>query len=273
MGVKIKTRLILTVMVCLLCSVGFAQKTDPVEELSNRVKILEGQKENLVKQYELLKEKFNNETESLNIKFLDQKRKLEDDYNYLKVLLWIFGPLTVIGIFTMAITMLISYFKLRKKLEKIAEDKIQKKFDQFFDEKKNQIKAMIDKQDEEFQLKKEKRILVLSPNGSNNSFLKRFFAGEGFDKIEFALPEKILSINLNSFHVVLLANEDDKFGKNLIPVIVTSSKEVVFIYFGPVCDDSLAIKNEKNVAFANYRAQLYGNLINALRYQKYLKES
>jgi hypothetical protein len=275
MGVKMKTYFIAVVLMAFLCSfvtAALTQKKDPIEELNNRVNILEGQKENLDKQAELLKEKFENEVVSLNNKFIEQKRKLEDDYNYLTVLLWVFGLLTVIGIFTMAISMLISYFKIRKKIEGIAEEKIQKKFDSFFQEKKDQLDELINKQNEEFQLKKEKRILVLTPDGPDNLFLNKFFKGERFDKdkVKFDTPLNAANLNLNDFHVVLLDNEDDKFGKGLIPGIVIGSKEVVFVYFGPPNDESKAIQKEKNVAFANYRAQLYGNLINAMRYQKYL---
>ncbi|MDQ1352758.1 MAG: hypothetical protein QG657_3064 [Acidobacteriota bacterium] len=268
MGVKMKAMLILTVMVCLLCAAGFAQKKDPVEELAKRVESLEREKDfwknNLAEQKGIIKEQFEIKSKNLDNQFTKLENDLKDDNSYLKILLWIFGSVTGVGL-------IFSFFKLRKQVEKIAEEKIREKFDQIFEEKKILIKAMIDKQDEEFQFKKEKKILVFTPGGSNN-FLERFFDGEGFNKVEFAPPENFLKTDLEAFNLVLLDNEEGKFMKGLIPVIVRDSQEVVFVYFGPPTDDSRALQNEKNIAFANYGAQLYGNLINALRYQKYLKD-
>ena len=66
MSVKIKTSFILTVMICFLYSAGFAQKKETMEELSNRVKILESQKENLEKQGEYLKKEFENQAKELH---------------------------------------------------------------------------------------------------------------------------------------------------------------------------------------------------------------
>jgi hypothetical protein len=271
MGAKMKTNLsviLLAGILCFMAAAAPAQKKDPIEELNNRVKILEGQKENLDKQAELLKDKFENEVVSLNNKFIEQKRKLEDDYNYLSVLLWVFGTLTVIGIFTMAITMLISYFKVRKKIEGIAEEKIRDKFDQIFKEKKNQIDTMIEKQNEELQLKKEKSILIISQNPKEDPFIERFFKEMGFRHYRHESLNHVK--NPDKYDLLFFNNEKQAIDHtDLLAIIAKMKPDALCFYFGPDRFDSKEFKDRVN--FANSRVQLYGNLINSLRYQTLLK--
>ncbi len=271
MGVKMKTNLSAVVLMAFLCSfatAALAQKKDPIEELANRVKILEGQKENLDKQAELLKEKFDNEAVNLNNKFVEQKRKFEDDYNFLGVLLWVFGPLTIIGIFTIAITMLISYFKIRKKIEKIAEEKIREKFDQIFKEKKTQIEEMIEKQNEELQLKKEKSILVISQNPKEDPFMERFFRYMGFFNVRYEPLSQVK--DPGKYDLLLFNNEKQNIPHpDILNIMAKTRADILCFYFGPDRFDGKEFKDRVN--FANSRVQLYGNLINSLRYQSLLK--
>jgi hypothetical protein len=235
------------------------QNKETLDDVSQRVKILEGQKENL-------DVRFKNKSDALDLKFEKLEKKLKDDYNHLEILLKIFGPITVLG-FVIAIISV--YIKLKKWVLKVAYKKINEKFDSLLDEKKNSIIEIIENHDIETQLRKTKKILVLTPDGADDSLLKKYFEIMGFKLRDFRTLED--PPNLREYHLVLLNNEDNKFKKNVIYDMVTNTKNVMFFYFGAPSEDSGRIRNEKNVAFANYGAQLYGNLINALRYQQLLQ--
>jgi hypothetical protein len=99
--------------------------------------------------------------------------------------------------------------------------------------------------------------------------MKNFFKTMGFKEPEFRSPDELP--NLKQYHLILFNNEDEKFEEGIIPGLVQKTTGPLFFYFGPTTKDSIEIRNEKNVAFANYGAQLYGNLINALRFQALLK--
>ena len=290
MELKKKERLksILWVWLIFLCisSTAYAQqgKDQTLKALSQRVTILEGQKQDLKEhikdKIKVVEDDFKNKANILDTKCLKSKtemennyakfkRKMEDDYNFLKILLWIFGTITVIGVITIAVTTLLSYFKLKKRILEIADEKVKKKFDSILEEKESKIIEIIDRHDKELRLKKNSNILVLTPTGSDDSSMKIFFEKMEFKKPDFQSPDDLP--NLNKYHLVLFNNEDEKFKEGIIPNLVKKTIDVLFFYLGLRTKDSIDIQNEKNAAFANYGAQLYGNLINALRYQALLK--
>ena len=241
-------------------------KNETLTDLSQRVKILEGQKDDLKElindKLKIVEDDFKNKSNSLDTEFQKFKNKMEHDYNSLEILTWIFGPLIVI-------TLIILYIRLLKRAEQIAEQKIKEKFDSLIEKKESRIIDIIKRHDKELQLKKHSNILVLTPAGSDDSSLEKFFEKMEFKTPDFKSPDQLP--NLKKYHLVLFNNENEKFKEGIIPGLVKKSKGILFFYFGPPKKDSRDIQNEKNVAFANYGAQLYGNLINALRYQAVLK--
>jgi hypothetical protein len=273
MGLKKRERLnsILVMWFIFICpsfTVSAQQEKDKtIEDLSRRVRILERQKEDLKEhindKLKIAEDDFKNKSTSLNTEFLKFKAEMEHDYNYMEILVWIFGPIIVI-------TVVISYLKLLKRAEQFAEEKIKKKFDSLLEDKESRIIDIIKRHDKELQLKKHNNILVLTPAGSDDSSMKKFFKKMEFKEPDFQSPGDLP--NLKKYHLVLFNNEQEKFEEGIIPNLVRKSKGILFFYFGPPTKDSREIQNEKNVAFANYGAQLYGNLINSLRFQALLKK-
>jgi len=268
MGVKLKAKffiIFLLLFLCLSIIPTIAQKNDSLEELHKRVESLERErdfwKNNYNDQKERIKEQFDLKSKSLDNKFIELKNKLKDDYNYLKILLLIFGPVTVLGIIFTA-------YKMWKRVEEIAEEKIREKFDKIFNEKKNQFEKMIENQNEEFQLKEKKSILIISKNEEDESFIEDFFKKMGFKKVEHQSLSKVNK--LEKYDLLFLNNEQKNIDSTDILKLKDKTKSnTLFFYFGPNYIDREEFEHRIN--FSNSRVQLYGNLINSLRYQSLLK--
>jgi hypothetical protein len=261
--------LALSIWFGITCSMAAAQpeKNQMLSDLSQRVKTLEAQKTDLKElindKLKIARDDFKNKSNMMDTRQLQFQtevedkqarftRRIEDDYHFLKILTWIFGPLIVI-------TLIFLYLKLVKRIGQLAEEKIKEKFDSLLEER----------HDKELQLKKQSKILVVTPTRSDESLMRRFFKTMAFKEPDFRSPYELQ--NLEHYNLILFNNEDETFDEGVIPGIVKKTAGPLFFYFGPSTRDSIEIRNEKNVAFANYGAQLYGNLLNALRYQALLK--
>jgi len=260
MGVKLKAKFFiyfLSLFLCLSIIPTIAQKNDSLEELNNRVKILEGQKENLDKQSELLQDKFDIETKDFST--IAKEIKVDQKINN-----WI---VYLIGFF--GIGSLISFWGLVKKhIEKKVKEKAEKLINEVYKEKEREILEMAKKQNEEFQLKEKKSILIISKNKDEEPFMEKFF-----NDMEFSTPEhqSLREVNnLKKFDLILFNNEKQEIDHSDILNIITKTKfDTLCFYFGSDRFDGKEFKDRVN--FANSRVQLYGNLINSLRYQSLLK--
>jgi len=217
-----------SLLILILVSVSCSQDGNPSKAISERVKALEGQNEIFKEKINLLSEKINNDFEvksnNLDLKTSQIENKLTNEYNYLKFFTLIFGTLTIGGL-------IISVFAFYRKFYKVASQKIEEKFETFFNENKEKIIRLIELQDEELQLKKNKSILVLSGADSDDSFMKSFFEEMGFKKIVFEQiqhAEDMIDVDL-----ILFNNEDSKMDGNLIlDCALKSSKNTICFYFG-----------------------------------------
>jgi hypothetical protein len=257
MGVKMKSGFIFILLVCFLCAAGYAQKKDPVEELANRVKILEGQKENLDKQGDLLHKKFEAKAKDLDLKI--EEIRLEQKKNN-----WIFPVL----LFIIPFIGVGGFLGLKKYINKKAREEADKIINNVFPEKEKEFLELAKKQTEEFQLKKDKSILVISNNQNEDPFIERFFSKMGFANVHYETLKKVK--NANKYDLLLFNNEKQTSDHaDLLAVIAKTKPDVFCFYFGPDRFDGKEFKDRVN--FANSRVQLYGNLINSLRYQSLLK--
>lgn len=255
MSIKNLSVIFLIIIVFFIYSFTYAEKEETLADISKRVDVLEGQRDNL-------RDHIKNKSESLDLQFSKLETQLKSDYDYLKLISLIFGSITIIIIFGL-------FIKLRKRIPEIAEEKINKKFDRLLDEKKSRIINIIEKYNEEIQLKKEKFILVLSPADADDSFMKKFFPGMGFLQYDFKSVDTY--IDTGKADLILLNNsEKKKFDDELLTQYISKTRpDTICFYFGPHLGDRIKLKN--NTTSGNIRAQLYGNLVDALRYQKLLK--
>jgi len=246
---------------------GYGQQKDIVKDVTERVKILEGQKDNLNKLAELLKNDFEAKKKQLDTKFILKAEELtliaEEIKRKQKLNNWIIGFLAFIG----AGSIVGFFLWIKKFVGKKAKEYAEKLIEEALQKEKQNILESAKRQGEEFQLKEKKSILVVSLNDDSSPFMKDFFQEMGFSHVSYENIDK--TTKLNSSDMVLFNNEAEnlKHG-DILNIIKETKKEIICFYFGPDRFDSGEFKNK--VSFANARVQLYGNLINALRYQALL---
>ncbi len=245
---------ILIMLVIISGTLSFGQKNEKAVlskqdsvELYNRIEKTE-------KFQELVKE-------DVDIKVRQIEQKLDSDYEYMKWIGIIGGSFTVIGLGWAIISIII-------KLKKIGIAKSEEIIEKKFHEEKDKILKLVENQTEENQFKQNKRILILSHSETEDIFLKKFFKELGFLKANFKKIDGF--VELENHDVLFFNNENGKFEQGLIEQLIENSdKNTVFFYFG-----SIRIKDfgtESRVVATNYKTQIYGNLINALKYQKILQ--
>lgn len=166
-------------------------------------------------------------------------------------------------------------------------------------------KEMVDRYylpDEE-RFKREKKLLVLTKEGGDSGFMRQLLQDTGFlaaatipDNVKELDEETLFKIlDGNKYDLILLNNEKSPFTNKEIQVChdQTAGYTTIFSFGNPAPDEELKQdekdrKQEKReskhgqlskvlvtssrVSSANFKSQLYGNLINALKYQQYLRQ-
>lgn len=165
------------------------------------------------------------------------------------------------------------FFKLRE----YAEKKSKETLDNAFNKKADEINQLILQQNEEYQLKTKKKILVVTPEYSCNEFLKLFFNKMGFNSDNIQYEPMLEKIPVGNFDLIIfndesVVNKCDNNSKNEIEIEKYLQKyplKTIRLYFGPkrLYTGNEYEKDRIITSFVNTRLQLYGNLMNALRYQ------
>jgi hypothetical protein len=141
-------------------------------------------------------------------------------------------------------------------------------FEKLFKARDHAIREIIKSEDEANRLKLSKSIQVLSLPGASEEFLNDFFLKTGFLNVSSGTFD---SNNIIGNKDLILFNNDDKNTqippKDVGEYIKKLPRTTIGFYFGEGRVDGVG----SNFASANIRFQLYGNLINALRYQAVLK--
>ena len=99
--------------------------------------------------------------------------------------------------------------------------------------------------------------------------MKKIFPGMGFSRYDFRSVDTYT--DPGKVDLVLLNNSGEKkFNDEVISRYISKTGPyTICFYFGPHLGDK--IKFNDNTTSGNIRAQLYGNLVDALRYRKLLK--
>jgi hypothetical protein len=268
MEAKQLLRIILILLLGFLCVTGYAQKKETVEELSKRIedysktiKDLENKLKTIIEGYDAqlraIKKKI--QIAELNEGVKSAKEGIKDTRT---LLYWIFG--IIVGAFVGLYTYFVNkYHKSRMR----AEMEIREKIAHYFDTEERNLIQMVEEADLN-SLKNKSSILVLSPVNSDVTFFRKFFINTRFTNVDYQYIDNIS--NLNKANLVLFNNDDGKFDHKEILEIIKKTRENVFcFYFGQGRFESGEYKDR--VSFANTKLQLYGNLINALRYQEFMK--
>lgn len=216
---------------------------------------------------------FVNYKENLNNKIKNNETRQKNDYDRLvldvrnqNTIIIIVG--SIIIIFGVGF-----FFKLRE----YAEKKSKETLDNAFNKKADEINQLILQQNEEYQLKTKKKILVVTPEYSCNEFLKLFFNKMGFNSDNIQYEPMLEKIPVGNFDLIIfndesVVNKCDNNSKNEIEIEKYLQKyplKTIRLYFGPkrLYTGNEYEKDRIITSFVNTRLQLYGNLMNALRYQ------
>lgn len=271
MDVKMKTNFVAIVLLSFLCfstTAAPAQKKETLEELSNRVKILEGQKEYLEKQVEFWQEKFETKSKEIDNQFLSREKEMRLVEENIRMdqrkSNWIVGIISILGLGSF----IGGWFLVTKFILNKIKEKSEKLINEIYKEKERELLEMARKQNEEFQLKETKSILVISKNPNDNPFLERFFNEMGFLKVKYETLDRVK--DPDKYDLLIFDNENLNIDHaDLLAIMAKTKPENFCLYFGSDKFDAKEFKDRVN--FANSRVQLYGNLVNSLRYQSLLK--
>lgn len=207
------------------------------------------------------------EVERIKLSRKEQELRLRSDYSFIENTIRLFGITSALVVIAFCLYI---YRKFRsitnEMLPKIAEEKSNAILGEHFSRERDKIVRLIQAHDKELQLKRTKKILVLTHEDSDLAFLDRFFMQQGFDRCEFEAfdPEA----DFVGRDLVLFDNEKMVFTVEEVGVFFAGKVQshAIAFYFGKG-----NIPNPgQNFAFANSRVQLYGNLINSLKYQSLL---
>ena len=276
-------RLAIIIFLSVFVSVAFSQ--DKSASLFNeKFKIIEGHQKNLDENYQnKLKDldvKFKNKSKMLDVKLeaIDSQRKniettLVSEYyavdtrikrteSILNLFIRFFGPVSLAAI----IAICISIYKVYKMIPELAEAKAKEKFDHHFanefekrfQAKEDDIKELIQLHNEELQLRKHKKILVLSKEGADGQFIENYF-----DEMEFenAALKTFDPQRQYTDQDLILFNDQDKEHLFKVEEITAYAKAVpaktMCFYFGGQKIPPAELGD--NFTFANIKMQLYGN--------------
>lgn len=252
-------KIISTVIVLLISYSAFSQKVSQsklkevdkkIESIEARVDVIEMHRSNLI-------DKFQNKSESLDIKVEKIESKLQKDYDYIQVLVWCFGSIAIIGL----VSLFISIYKY---IHKVAKTKIDEKFDSLFNNEKEKLIQLIDSQILENSLRKNKQILVLTETNEDETYIRSFFLKMGFRKVIYNSISEYQSVPVN-IDLVFINNESNGISDQLIKEYIDGFQGGLIFHFGSKMIDRSWV-SENKITNANNRVQLYGNLINALKY-------
>lgn len=215
-----------------------------------RVKVLEGHKDNLDEHFKI-------KSEALDLKIEQAKKDFRDLNSWV---LMISGAFLLVGIG--------GIWSLFKYTDEIAKRKVEEKLEASITEFKDLFLTFLNSQKKEVQLREQSRIIVISKVDTDDSFLKRYFDEFGFKNVVF---HKVAQYDQhNNYDLIFFNNENGKLDQDLMNQYISQSpKNVVFFYYG---SHRVRFDNGMDrITFANSRIQIYSNLINGLRYYHSMK--
>lgn len=180
-----------------------------------------------------------------------------DFYTHLYWLLAIV-PVTILALFG-------AVYKAYTKTKQLVEDQLIKQFQN----DKNKFIALIQEYDVELTLKRQSKILVITHHEDSvaEAFVRELFLHSGCENVKFVLSDT--SIDHSQFDLIFYNNSAKKLeAQNVEDVINSTPKSTMHFHFGGYVN---GFDKYSNVAFSNVPSQVYGNLINQLRFQSLVK--
>lgn len=121
-------------------------------------------------------------------------------------------------------------------------------------------------------LKENKHILVLTPRGDSEGFewIQRFFVGMGFKNTNFEYLENFKEHKGGKYDLIFLNIGGENNCQQEIDDLAKLYPRSMLFYFGTSRVKHPELDKAGRLSYANTRAQIYGNLMNALNFHKVL---
>lgn len=269
---KINKVLVIALIYLLIFSYSALAKTDlslekaelekrvvTLENKANEAKALKSYKEKMLEDHKQALEKMEQNLIK-EVQLAKEKLEVQNKQDKLFITLMI-SIITVGGLFYLI------YMK------KLASSRIVKEMAEQFNVETKELKRLLTSLTEDYDLKKKKRILVVSPEYTDETAIKNYLEDMGFKNLRF---EKFNQNNdLEGCDIVLFNDHDwgnstetNKISKEeILNFLISSNKnDLIRFYFGP---EQIHFPEKLKYLYAatNFRSQLNGNLMNALRFQ------
>lgn len=209
------------------------------EEIRND---LYNNKKEILDKFETLRTQWSNEKIEIN------NKKSEMDRN-LKILI---GVASALGIS--------SFFVAKGIIDK----QMAKGVEKYIKRNADKLKGLIDKQDKEDELRKDKKILVLSENEEEEKEIKEILSD--FDGAVFKSIYK--KPNFKKYDVIFFNNIKGSIKQEKMIGIINENKKLYYFYYNTT-RDNLEKYGDANVTFANTKITIYVNLLTLLKYQQW----
>ncbi len=223
-----------------------------IDSISQRLERIEKSWDNLQKGFENKKEELKSSNEKEFIRF---EKEYRNNYWY-----------SLFGSFSLGA--IVAIISLYLSIGKIIKHNLIELFQCELHDNRHILIDMITRKEKDIKLKTKKKILIVSPEGSDLSFFKKALSTWGFTNVDYKyLSEKY---QFDSADVVIFNNWDHKFKliEDVNKIIETSPETTLKFYFGPRIGESSELAN-----FANSKSQLHGNLMNTLQYHEVLMKN
>jgi hypothetical protein len=237
-----------------------------INKLNNKIEILEGQKENLNKQSQLLEKDFEIKKKNLDSRFLENKIEIDKDLSGVRNLLYTLG----IGVLGLLLGYWF-YFRnfINKKAEEISENKINDIVSNIVEVNKDKILNLIKGQDLELIVKEKSHLLVITESINDKKFLSSFFEEVNIKNVTYVIGNEYIEPTSDIDLVIFDDHRVTKINHNLFNEYIDKSEndKLLFIFFG----DRFNAVDRERVNFANSKFTLYNQIMNSLKYNELRK--
>lgn len=240
--------------------IAFNQDSIALKNMKTRIEKIEGFQKNST---DNINNKFNEASFKLKEEYKKTSDKLEEEYELISFLTKVGIPLTLLALIG-------SIWKGKK----YVDEKLRKKFDTIINAKETDILQIIEKQDKEKKILQNKKILVITGENGEDTFLRNFFNKREFQRENITYQKVSNYQNITEDYDAIFANNDKgKLDKAFIDEYFNNSQEKTVLFYYNTTRKHYQTTNDKvlqKLSFANSPTQIYGNLIDLFRHQEIL---
>lgn len=259
---NMKIRIIAIITLIISLSSGLQSQTTKEDSLTIRIESLEDELANQNKKLELsereLQVLFKEKQMVQDTEFNSLSNKLKEDYDLIKQLsFWGLG---------LTVSSLIALFFGGKKY---IQGKLNEKFDKIISEQESNIIEIVESHDIEKRILRTRTAVVLTAENEDEAFIKNFFNKIGFNRDNITFKKVNNHQDIGEVDLIFVNNDNDHFESSLIDdYFNNSSDNTVLFYYNTTRKTYNNNSVSNRMSFANSPTQIYGNMINLMKYQQ-----